>query len=254
MNGRLHLGHAFSMSKCEFQSRYQRLLGKNVLFPFAFHCTGMPIAAAAKRVQKEMSDGYKETKDTKTQISILKQVGVKDEDIPKFADPYFWLEYFPPRGQTDLESFGVNCDFTRSFITTDRQKFYDKFINWHFMKLKEAGKVKFGKRHTIFSRSDNQPCADHDRSEGEGLGVMEYTLIKLKLIDNIPEKLKKYTETKNVYLVPATLRPETMYGQTNCYILPSGEYGLYEMKNGDLFICSELSAINMAYQVLIINF
>ena len=56
MNGRLHLGHAFSLSKAEFQSRYQRLLGKNVLFPFGFHCTGMPIAAAAKKVAKEFKE------------------------------------------------------------------------------------------------------------------------------------------------------------------------------------------------------
>ena len=56
MNGRLHLGHGFSLSKAEFQSRYQRLLGKNVLFPFGFHCTGMPIAAAAKKVAKEFKD------------------------------------------------------------------------------------------------------------------------------------------------------------------------------------------------------
>jgi leucyl-tRNA synthetase len=31
------------MSKAEFQVRYQRQLGKRVLFPFGFHCTGMPI-------------------------------------------------------------------------------------------------------------------------------------------------------------------------------------------------------------------
>lgn len=29
MNGRLHLGHAFSLTKSEFTARYQRLLGKN---------------------------------------------------------------------------------------------------------------------------------------------------------------------------------------------------------------------------------
>jgi leucyl-tRNA synthetase len=250
MNGRLHLGHAFSLSKCEFQSRYQRLIGKNVSFPFAFHCTGMPIAAAANKVKKEIAENIQDSKDYKTQSSILRQVGVPEEEIKNFADPYYWLDYFPPRGQEDLESFGVNCDFTKSFITTEKQKFYDRFVQWHFLKLKEAGKVKFGKRHTIFSKSDDQPCADHDRSEGEGIGPQEYTLIKLKVIDNIPEKLKKYTENKNVFLVAATLRPETMYGQTNCFVYPSGEYGLYEMANGELFICSEHSAVNMAYQVI----
>ena len=43
MNGMLHLGHAFSLSKLEFASAYHRLKGEEVLFPFAFHCTGMPI-------------------------------------------------------------------------------------------------------------------------------------------------------------------------------------------------------------------
>lgn len=43
MNGLLHLGHAFSLSKLEFISAYHRLCGRRVLFPQAFHCTGMPI-------------------------------------------------------------------------------------------------------------------------------------------------------------------------------------------------------------------
>ena len=43
MNGRLHLGHAFSLTKAELCTNYKRLKGFNVLFPFGFHCTGMPI-------------------------------------------------------------------------------------------------------------------------------------------------------------------------------------------------------------------
>jgi len=43
MNGRLHLGHTFTISKAEFTAGYQKLKGKKALFPFGFHCTGMPI-------------------------------------------------------------------------------------------------------------------------------------------------------------------------------------------------------------------
>ena len=211
MNGRLHLGHAFSFSKCEFQARFQRLTGKNVLLPFAYHCTGMPIAAAANKIKKELENGVyetirtreknkvivnpaknetittieenkvlkelKEKKEKKDETKVVKQDVKKEEKkdvkkdvkkeekkqedkkqekkqdnnndktkkkevstepkkvvyqtdillscevdidlIPKFADPYFWLEYFPPLGEKDLKAFGAGIDYTRSFITTE---------------------------------------------------------------------------------------------------------------------------------------
>lgn len=34
--------------------RYQRLRGKEVLFPFGFHCTGMPIKTCADKLQREI--------------------------------------------------------------------------------------------------------------------------------------------------------------------------------------------------------
>jgi leucyl-tRNA synthetase len=43
MNGSLHLGHSFTISKIEFAAGYQRMQGKRVLFPMGLHCTGMPI-------------------------------------------------------------------------------------------------------------------------------------------------------------------------------------------------------------------
>jgi len=55
---------------------------------------------------------------------------------------------------------------------------------------------------------------------------------------------------REVFLVAATLRPETMYGQTNVFILPTATYGAYEMKNNEVFITSAYSIRNMAYQNL----
>jgi len=54
MNGLLHLGHAFLLSKLEFGAAYHRLRGSNVLLPFAFHCTGMLIKASADKLAREV--------------------------------------------------------------------------------------------------------------------------------------------------------------------------------------------------------
>ncbi|KAJ3091299.1 cytosolic leucyl tRNA synthetase [Quaeritorhiza haematococci] len=316
MNGRLHLGHSFSLSKCEFAVGFHRLQGKKVLFPFGFHCTGMPIKACADKLKREIEmfgknfEKYtpeeetekeepkenvdpkaaasvdptkikkkhgkvaaKSTKD-KYQFQIMLSMGVPKEDIHKFADAKHWLYYFPPLAMQDLKSFGAHVDWRRSFITTDVNPYYDSFIRWQFNKLRsiKPAKIDFGERYTIFSPLDGQPCMDHDRSVGEGVGVQEYTGIKLEvLLDELqkqhessrdkvkdvpvgkaltsPEFLAKLKGRK-VYLVAATLRPETMYGQTNCYVGTDIEYGVYEVDDKQVYVCTERAAKNMAWQSL----
>lgn len=281
MNGRLHLGHTFSLSKAEFAARYHRLKGKNVLFPLGFHCTGMPIKACADKLKREMeSFGYPPnfpTEDTsviveverdvvpkdkskskkskavakvgtaKYQWQIMQSLGLCDEEIKQFADTDHWLDYFPPLAIQDLKKIGAHIDFRRTFVTTNVNPFYDSFVRWQFCLLKERGKIMFGKRHTIFSPKDGQPCMDHDRSSGEGVGPQEYTLIKMKLIGNVPQKLSKVKT--EIFMVAATLRPETMYGQTNCWLHPDIKYIAFETnKNGEVWICTRRAARNMAYQ------
>lgn len=57
-------------------------------------------------------------------------------------------------------------------------------------------------------------------------------------------------KNKPVYLVAATLRPETMYGQTNCWVHPDLEYIVFKTNDESLFVCSERAARNMSYQGL----
>eukprot|EP00158_Paraphelidium_tribonemae_P008716 Partr_v1_DN28658_c3_g1_i2_m50387 putative Leucyl-trna synthetase len=280
MNGRLHLGHSFSLSKCEFANGYERMKDKRALFPFGFHCTGMPIKACADKLKREIETfgcppvfpevadeevdaspspnaqpaalkkkGKIASKSTgkKYQWDIMKTMGVSEEEIPKFADAKYWLYYFPPHAMADLRRFGVKVDWRRAFITTDVNPYYDSFVRWQFRKLKQLDKIKFGKRYTIFSPLDNQPCMDHDRQSGEGVAPQEYTLIKLEVIKPFPASMAAL-EGKRVFFTAATLRPETMYGQTNCFVGPDLEYGAYEISHDEVFICTERSANNLAYQ------
>mmetsp|Transcript_17323 Transcript_17323/g.60923 ORF Transcript_17323/g.60923 Transcript_17323/m.60923 type:complete len:1168 (-) Transcript_17323:78-3581(-) len=280
MNGRLHLGHAFTVTKAEFATSYHRARGENALFPFSFHCTGMPIQAAANKIKREMemfgnppdfslavkkvekeeetavkmpgkfgskrSKAAAKTGGAVYQWNIMKSMGIDEAEIPSFADAEYWLRYFPPYAKTDLTAFGCNVDWRRSFITTETNPYYDSFIRWQFRTLKRKDKVAFGKRPTVYSVLDGQACADHDRATGEGVGPQEYTLIKLRVVEPRPECLAGIAG--NIFLVAATLRPETMYGQTNCFVLPEGEYGAFQMKDDEVYVCSERAARNLSYQ------
>lgn len=387
MNGLLHIGHAFTLTKAVFACHFHRLLGKKVLFPFGFHCTGMPIQAAANKLKREYAvygdlhpifppgrptpkevDGsieiddegvtlgwkappctgkkaikayhvdlkvgssgeFKEvckapqpdaetlkaqgkkvfckapmesgicvykvrveledgsfcpeskesdsisasgvvapkgkasgppgkrvakkilakTGDAAFQWEILVSMGLTAEDLPAFTDPNHWLEYYPPLGMRDLKKFGCPIDYRRSFITTEVNKYYDQFIRWQFRKLKAADKIGFGKRPTVFSELDGQACMDHDRAEGEGVAPQEYTGIKLKILEHPPAL--KPLNGKTVYLLAATLRPETMCGQTNCWILPKGQYGCFKAGDKDVFVMSHRAARNMSFQDILL--
>jgi leucyl-tRNA synthetase len=138
-----------------------------VLFPFGFHCTGMPIKACADKLKREMevygyppnfdveevkvveedrdiipkdkSKGKKVSEQTyditykfdvtsfpqskavakagtaKYQWQIMQSLGLKDEEISKFADAAHWLEYFPPLAVQDLKAIGLHVS-TETFL------------------------------------------------------------------------------------------------------------------------------------------
>ena len=290
MNGLLHLGHAFSLSKLEFASAYHRLKGDRTLFPFAFHCTGMPIKACADKIAKEIAQygnppqfpdeselaaeaeakaaeaqanagpvdptkfvAKKSKASAKkgtqsTQWGIMQASGIPEDEIPNFAESMHWLNYFPPLAKRDVAAMGCQVDWRRSFITTDANPFYDAFVRWQFNTLKKIGKIVKAKRYAVYSPIDGQPCADHDRASGEGVGPQEYVLIKMAVYEECLTGTLAPLAGKKVFLAAATLRPETIYGQTNCWILPDGDYGAYELVNGEVVVMCERAALNLSYQ------
>ncbi|KAK4952227.1 cytosolic leucyl tRNA synthetase [Elasticomyces elasticus] len=188
----------------------------------------------------------------KYQFQIMLALGIPKEEIHRFANPQHWLQFFPPLCKRDLTNFGARIDWRRSMVTTDANPYYDAFVRWQMNRLKELGKIKFGKRYTVYSPKDGQACMDHDRSKGEGIGVQEYTALKLK-VKEWSDTAKSIVsnalpENTNVYFVPATLRPETMYGQTCCFVGPKIQYGIYKVSDTEYYFITDRAARNMAFQ------
>ncbi len=224
MSGYQHLGFGVSFLRAEFQSRFRRMRGYNVLHPQAFHCTGLPILGAAKRVAEGEPN----------QIRILEQMGVPAADVPRFADPLHWIEVFPEATMEDLKRLGAAVDWRRSFITTELNPPYDAFVRWQFRKLKEGGYVRIDRHPVIWCPKDQAPIGDHDRLEGEGVTPQAFTLLKFPLPDGR-------------ILVAATIRPETVFGQTNIWVDPAATYVVASV-DGERWILNELAATKLAEQ------
>jgi leucyl-tRNA synthetase len=223
MNGYPHLGHAYTLLRVEVYARYKRMQGYNVLFPFSFHCTGSPIVSAANRIKEA---------DPK-QLKIMEDMGIPQDIIPNFADPVYWTEYFPEKFQKDVASFGCSIDWRRSFITTSLNPFYNKFIEWQFRKLKAKDYVVLGEHPVVWCPKDNSPVGDHSRIKGEGETPQEMTLLKFKF--------------ESEFLIAATLRPETVYGQTNLWVDIDLQYVKIQVKD-EVWIVSKEAAEKLMEQ------
>ncbi|MFW9896011.1 MAG: leucine--tRNA ligase [Candidatus Thorarchaeota archaeon] len=202
LNGPPHVGHGYTLLKAEAMARYQRMLGKNVLWPFGVHATGEPIVGAAKRVKAG----------DKSQIKIFKISGVSEEDISRFRDPEYIVEYFKKKWYEEPKTLGLAIDWRRSFVTTQITPTFSKYIEWQYRKLKRDGFVIQGSHPVIWCPADQSPTGAHDRLEGDEARVVDFVVLKF------------YSETHDAYFLPATLRPETIYGVTNIFIHPAASY------------------------------
>ncbi|MEM3536510.1 MAG: leucine--tRNA ligase [Candidatus Bathyarchaeia archaeon] len=200
MNGPLHVGHAFTASRVDAYARFKRMQGYNVLWPWAWHWTGQPLAGASERVAK----GDQEF------IRVLREVdGVPEEELKKFSDPLYMATYYTNESRVAAKKLGFSVDWRREFNTIAPA--YQKFIEWQYQTLRERGYVSKGTHPVVWCPKCQSPTGDHDRQVGEGVAPEEYTLIKFRL-------------DEETYLPAATFRPETIYGVTNMWINPDATY------------------------------
>jgi leucyl-tRNA synthetase len=251
MNGTLHLGHAFTITKADFINRFYNLKSYNTLFPFAFHATGTPIVSSSNKLENILSNiNLNEINinelSSDNQIKILYNMNVPLELIPNFVKPEYWVEYFPQIAEIDLKKFGSSIDFSRKFITTNINYYYDTFIKWQFNKLKKHNLLIFGKNYLIYSPLKKQPCGDHDRQIGEGVKPKKYKIITIKTniydyIHKIPEDVSIDDFDKTPFVIKNTLHHIIIKYENTCYICTLTMYKNLKYQNHNVCIIGDIT-------------
>jgi leucyl-tRNA synthetase len=103
-SGNLHIGHWYAFALPDILARYQRMNGRNVMYPIGFDAFGLPAENAA---------------------------------ISRGINPRDWTEQNIKHMAKQLRSMGATFDWSREVQTIDPE--YYKWTQWMFLKFYEKG-------------------------------------------------------------------------------------------------------------------
>jgi leucyl-tRNA synthetase len=235
-NSPQHIGHARTYTTADIYARYLRLKGYHVLFPMAFHVTGTPILAMAKRIAAKEKDV----------IDVFDRIyGIPPEKAATLTDPRALVAYFSAEIEEGMKEIGYSIDWRRKFYSYDER--FNKFIQWQFRKLKELGYIVKGEYPIAWCPADKNAVSAHDTRGDVDPELEDVTVIKFLVSHGAhhthshPHQKKDEGKKEDEYLIVTTYRPETVYGVTNIWVNPEAQY-VRARKDGQIMILSKNSA------------
>jgi len=214
-NSPQHIGHGRTYTTTDIYARYQRMCGKNVLFPMGFHVTGTPILAMAKRIEE---------KDEEI-LSIFEKIyGIPRSVSAQLTEPKELVAYFSREIEAGMLEMGYSIDWRRKFYSYDEQ--FNRFIEWHFAKLEQAGYITKGEHPVPWCPIGKTAIGAHDTKGDLDPQIEEVTGVLFPYADGA--------------LICSTYRPETIYGVTNIWMNPSATYvKVKNEKDGKIYYISK---------------
>ena len=187
ITGQLHIGHALNNTTQDFLARIERMHGKNVLWvPGTDHAS---IATEVKIIDSLKKEGL-----TKQQLG-------RDEFLKR---AWAWNEKYGGRIKEQLKALGCSCDWSRCAFTMDEAR--GKAVLKVFKKLYDEGLIYRGSKIINWC-----PCCKTALSDAEVEHEDEnshFWYIKYPYSDG------------SGYLVVATTRPETLFGDVCVAVNP----------------------------------
>jgi len=231
-SGSMHVGHGRTYTVPDVIARFKRMQGYNVLFPMAWHVTGSPVLGIAKRIEKNDPDTMRIYGD------IYKVPG---DVLETFKNPKNIVKYFSDEYQENMQTLGYTIDWSRKFLTITPQ--YSKFITWQYHKLYEKGYIRKGKHPVRYCPGCDNPVGDHDLLAGESAQLNEFYILKFTLNLNSFDN----SNSEEIILPAATLRPETIFGVTNMWLNPGVVYLKVKIE-GEIWLLSRQAFEKLRYQ------
>jgi leucyl-tRNA synthetase len=230
VNSPQHMGHIRTYGTADTYSRYQRMKGFNVLYPMAFHASGVPLIAFAKRIRNNDQDLIEE----------LRIFHVPDSEIRQMVDPRYMASYFIKEMESGMLAAGYGIDWRREFVSIE--PIFSRFVEWQFFKLKEKGYITKGKHPVGWCTNEQQAVGQHDTKHDVQPEIEQITVVKLKDKDS------------DIYFGCATYRPETIYGVTNIFINKNGKYLVANIDGFKYYISKEaLESLKYQFDVKVEN-
>ncbi len=190
VTGSLHMGHALNATLQDIICRWQRMLGKNVVWVPGFDHAGI---ATQYVVDRKLQDEGKNRLD----------IG-REEFLKKVWE---WVPISRNSIKEQLEKLGVSVDWGRERFTLDEG--FSRAVRYAFRKLYEDGLIYRGEYIINWCPRDLTALSDLEVEHEEEDGKLYY--IKYPLVDG------------SGYITVATTRPETMLGDTAVAVHPDDE-------------------------------
>ncbi len=219
-NSPQHIGHGRTYTTADIYARYLRLKGYNVLFPMAFHVTGTPILAMAKRIA---------AKDPEV-LGVFENIyGIDAKTAETLTKPTTLVSYFSIEIEQGMQEMGYSIDWRRKFYSFDPK--FNRFIQWQFRKLKELGYLIKGEYPIAWCPLDKNAVSAHDTRGDVDPELEDVTVIKFPVVG------------ADFSLVVTTYRPETIYGVTNIWLNPEVTYVKARYKNDTIIIAKKAAEV-----------
>jgi valyl-tRNA synthetase len=196
VTGELHLGHAMFVSMEDLMIRYHRMKGIPTLWVPGSDHAGI---ATQLMVERHL---------LKTEEVTREELG-REEFIQRTWD---WKKKYGSIITTQIRRLGASCDWDRERFTLDEG--LSRAVREAFVRLYEKGLIYRGPRLINWSPGLKTAVSDLEVEYSEEEATLYYFKYMLK-----PET-SEVSKTSEVYIPVATIRPETILGDTAVAVHP----------------------------------